>query len=286
VNLAQRWLFGESFFRPANEPARAREFEVVRATSHRRAKEFVQAHHYSGSFPAARECFEVLHVPTAQTVGVAVFSQPINNAALALLPGEPEGKLELGRFVLLDWVPGNAETMVLGACFQQLRHAGYLGVVSYSDPEPRHTASGAVVHPGHVGIIYQAHNGVYTGRSRARVLRLFPDGRVFSERAEAKIKALEKGWEYAARQLVAYGARPLELEVDWRAAGDGERKRAAAWVLHWRERLTQPLRHPGNHRYVWGLTRTMRRHLPAALPYPEPPGGRVAPRWGRRALRN
>lgn len=283
MKFAQRWLFGESFFRQSDEPARARDFEVVRASSHHGAKAFVQAHHYSGSMPPARECFEVLHMPSAQTVGAAVFSQPMNDAALAVLPGAPQEKLELGRFVLLDWVPGNAETMVLGACFQQLRRAGFLGVVSFSDPEPRRTAEGRIVHPGHVGIIYQAHNGLYTGRSRARTLHVFRDGRVFSERSQTKIRALHKGWKYAAGQLVSRGASPLELEVPWWEATEHHRALASAWLTRWRGLLTTPVSHPGNHRYVWGLTAAARRHLPAGQPYPAPPGGRVPPRWGRRA---
>jgi hypothetical protein len=32
---------------------------------------------------------------------------------------------------------------------------------------------------------------------------------------------------------------------------------------------TRRVRHPGNHKYAWGLARSARRALPASLPYPK-----------------
>lgn len=62
----------------------------------------------------------------------------------------------------------------------------------------------------------------------------------------------------ALRKLLErHGAAPLEN-------GD-----VGAWLARWLPALTRPLRHSGNHRYVWALDRRVRRHLPASLPYPK-----------------
>jgi hypothetical protein len=176
--------------------------------------------------------------------------------------GAATDSVELGRFVLLDVVPGNGETWFLGRCYRELRRLGLAGVVSYSDPLPRTNADGRVVFPGHVGTIYQAHNAVYLGRATARVLRLMPDGTVFSERAISKIRSRERGWEAAIRMLVKYGAEP------WPGSGD-----AVAWLKVALEKVTRKLTHPGNHKYAWTLSRT---HKLFSLPYPKgAPGTRL-----------
>jgi hypothetical protein len=74
--------------------------------------------------------------------------------------------VEVGRFVLLDEVPVNGETWFLARAFAALARDGVEGVLAFADPEPRATADGTVVFPGHVGTIYQAHNAVYRGRAR------------------------------------------------------------------------------------------------------------------------
>ena len=95
-------------------------------------------------------------------------------------------------------------------------------------------------------------------KGTARTLKLLPDGRVFSDRAVSKIRSRDQGWRYAAGQLVAHGADPL-----------GEDEDARVWLRHWLARLTRPLVHGGNHRYLWALDKRDRRHLPASLPYPK-----------------
>lgn len=256
TTLNQRWRARRDSYRPAGEPIDTRRHEVAPIADDNTAKAFVLSHHYSASYPAARFRFGLFEGP--QLVGVAVFSHPANDAVLTnVFPGAARDSVELGRFVLLDRVPGNGETWFLARCFELLR-ADVLGVVSYSDPTARTDAAGAVTHPGHVGTIYQAHNGVYLGRGRARVLRLLPDGTTFSDRARQKIRRREKGWRYAAAALVRFGAGQL-----------GEDEDEAAWLDLWGPRLTRPLRHPGNHRYAWGLDRAARRQLPPSQRYPK-----------------
>jgi hypothetical protein len=157
---------------------------------------------------------------------------------------------------LLDYVPGNGETWFLARCFARLRQVGLAGVVSFSDPVARTDTAGRVVHPGHLGTIYQAHNAVFLGRARGRIKRLFPDGTVAENRTLSKIPTRRKGWREAVETLVGHGA---ERPVAGEHLGD--------WLRRQLPRVTRPLPHPGNFKYAWALHRAVR--LPAGLPYPK-----------------
>ncbi len=253
---AQRWRDRRDSYRPAGETIRTLDYEVAAIADDNTPKAFVVRHHYSATYPAARFRFGLYR--RGALVGVAVFSHPVNNASLSIFPGELLQSAELGRFVLLDDVPGNGETWFLGRAFELLRRAEMVGVLSLSDPVRRTRVDGSVVFGGHVGTIYQAHNAVYLGRARADTLRLMPDGRVFNRRTRQKIRARERGWRYAAAQLETAGAPSL-----------GDHADARAWLEEWLPRVTRPLRHPGNFKYAWTLNRRDRRHLPASQPYPK-----------------
>lgn len=176
------------------------------------ARAFVERHHYSRSYPAARRRFALLQ--DGILCGVAVFAQPMHAGVFRDFAAAPAECLDLGRFILLDAVGANAETWFLARCFKALRVEGFAGVVAMSDPVPRTDAAGAVTFRGHVGTIYQASNAHYMGRATARALRLLPDGSVFSARAESKIRARESGWRYAVGQLVEAGAQPPPADAD------------------------------------------------------------------------
>lgn len=251
--MNQRWNNGKDRYRPSGELIQTSQYEVSSIPDDNTAKAFVCAHHYSGSYPAARRRFGLYR--SAELVGVAVFSQPINDKALSLFGDHAKTSLELGRFVLLDSVPGNGETWFLGRCFELLRPE-FHGVLSFSDPSKRTNTHGEEVFGGHIGTIYQAHNARYLGRSTARTLRILPDGSVLSDRALQKIRARDRGWEYASAQLVKFGAE--EPSSDLRE-----------WLKAWLPKLTRTLRHPGNHRYAWELVPLRKWSLPASQPYPK-----------------
>lgn len=255
---AQRWRARRDSYRPAGEPIRTADYEVAEIAGDTEAKGFVLEHHYSGSYPAARERFGLYR--GANLVGVAVFSVPANAKALDPAPGDSLSRVELGRFVLLDDVPANGESWFLARCFECLRGEGYTGVVSFSDPVARTSASGATVFGGHIGTIYQATNACYLGTSKAERRRLLPDGSILHGRALAKIRKRDQGWRYSAALLEGHGAEPLT---------DGED--ATAWLERWLPRLTRPLRHTGNHKYAWSLGRRGRKLLPDSMPYPKGP---------------
>src|SRR5438552_2785809 len=181
----QRWRLGFASYRPPDEPIRTAEYDVTELSEDTAAKAFVREQHYSGSYPAARWRFGLFRRGVLQ--GVAVFSHPCNDRVLtSVFPGRATDSVELGRFVLLDEVPGNGESWMLGRCFRLLRREGLAGVVAFSDPCRRLNRDGVPVFGGHVGTIYQAHNGVYLGRGTPRTLTLLPDGSVLSDRAPQK----------------------------------------------------------------------------------------------------
>jgi hypothetical protein len=121
--------------------------------------------------------------------------------------------VELGRFVRLDNVPANGETWFLARCFEQLKREDLVGVVSFSDPVPRRTREGTIVHPGHIGTIYRAFNGCYLGLGVRRTLLLLPDGSVLNVRTVQKIRRMERGWKYAAALLERFGADAISGDL-------------------------------------------------------------------------
>jgi len=276
--MNQRWYQRLGSWRESNEVIDTRAYEVAELHDDATPKRFVEEHHYSGSYPAARARYglyrigggfavkeadalarageviraeRMLSAGNRDLVGVAVFSHPPNEAVLKKLPCERMAGIELGRFVLLSNVPGNGESWFLARCFELLRARGIEALVSHSDPLPRRTSAGALVLPGHVGQIYQATNAIYGGRTKARALWLLPDGTVFSERAMSKIRARDRGYRYAVDQLVAHGAeRPFDIGQD-----------LAAWLTTQLPLVGRRVRHRGNHRYLWAINKRLRRDI-------------------------
>src|SRR5262249_28139233 len=113
---------------------------------------------------------------------------------------------------------------------------------------------GNTVFPGHLGTIYKAHNGRLLGRTKARTLRLLPDGTVFSERNLSKVRARDQGWAYAAQLLCDAAARLGRADVRPPSPG-APAAELRAWAGRAGPLATRPLRHPGNLKYAWALGR-------------------------------
>lgn len=260
ATACQRWRDRRDSYRPAGEPIRTSLYEVAELDgvgADTIARAFVERHHYSGSYPAARARFGLYR--GGELVGVSVLSQPPSQAALeAALPMGGAGRAELGRFVLLDDVPANGESWFLARCFELARRDGFEAVVAHSDPEPRTNAAGVLVFPGHLGTIYQATNAVYAGRTPARTWRLLPDGTVLSARVLSKLRLRSRGWRYGAELLLEHGAPEQRRGENWRA-----------WVARAVNAVSRTYRHRGNHRYLWALDRRVLRHLPQPQAYPK-----------------
>lgn len=288
---AQPWCQRWTDRRPAWQHPGARPFTPDRYTvvplPEHTARPFVERHHYAATYPAARLAYGLLTTgapgPDATPhdggwlVGVAVLSVPMSRPVLTnVFPTlEPYTEsLELGRFVLTDATPANAESWMLARVFTLAARDGVRGVVSFSDPMPRRRrlpdGTTETVTPGHVGLIYQATNAVALGRGTARTLTYLPaTGTVLPDRALSKLRNGEPGGDAVERRLTALGApvrRPGQSARAWLPdALDG----AGATRL----------RHPGNFRYAWPLgTRSERRATPPQgqrTPYPKPDRDRV-----------
>ena len=254
--VVQRWCDHRGSYRPAGEVLQPSHYEVAEIWGDAEARAFIEQHHYSGSYPNARFRFGLYW--GGLLVGVAVFSHPVNDLVLAVFPGDIRASVELGRLVLLDFVPANAESWFLARAFTLLRRAGIHGVASFSDPVPRTAVDGRLLFAGHVGTIYQASNAIYTGRSRPERKLLLPDGTMLHSRSLAKIRVRDSRWRSAAKPLERHGAEPLRDDED-----------ARTWVETWAKKLCRPLVHSGNHRYLFVLDRRLRKYLPTGLPYPK-----------------
>jgi hypothetical protein len=229
---------------------------VVREIWTSEAKPFVLGAHYLGSMPSDKRDYGLFEVASGRLVGVAVLSVPTSPLTIpSVFPGlDPNEAADLGRFVLLDEVPANAESWFLAEVRRKAARKSDLdparpvlrGLVMFSDPVPRRRADGTLVMPGHVGTIYQASNFAHLDPSRESTEKLLPDGTVFGRRTMQKIRKQEQGHAYAERRLIALGARPMR-------AGE----KPAAWL---NEALADAgarnWRHPGKHRYAVALGET------------------------------
>ncbi len=186
----QRWTLGRHSWRHTSEGGFDPRRFTVEQIPEAAARAFVCRNHYSASYPAARLARGVFTdddtlVDDAPLVGVAVLSIPMRAAVLTnVFPDlEPFAEsLALGRFVLTDAVPANAESWFLAQVWRRAAAAGIRGIVTFADPMPRHRtlvdvdAEGQPIErvetitPGHVGAIYQATNAISLGRSTARTL--------------------------------------------------------------------------------------------------------------------
>lgn len=246
----QRWRSRRASYRPAGEPIDPTRYGVE-PLPEQAARAFVMEHHYSGSYPAARfraGLYRTTRSGAAALVGAAVFSVPAQPAAIPRWTGAPAAEgVELGRFVLLDEEPANAETWFLARAFRLMRDAlaGVRAVLSYSDPVARLAADGRVVMPGHRGTIYRAFNGRLVGRSSPRALLLAPDGRAVSPRSLSKIRLGERGAGYAERQIAEMGAPSRQAGE----SGESYVRRVEACGAF------RKIRHAGNLAYVWAFDR-------------------------------
>lgn len=250
---SQRWRQRRHSFVPDATQIDKRDYSVD-IIDDSTAKPFIIEHHYSGSFPASRLSCALYRNGAggrSELVGVATFAHGANQATGPKWTGlrDPLASTELGRFVLLDDVPGNGETMFLARAFKLLRREkpDILSVVSFANPMRLVMPDGSIILPGHVGQIYSASCAArYLGRSTPRTLYFTPDGRHFSERSLSKARSGDRGGDAVIDALVRHGAP--------QPGGD-----ISEWLKSLRTTgFFRLQRHLGNHTYVFPLTRAAR----------------------------
>jgi hypothetical protein len=245
--FCQRWNRGRASYRPAGEPFDPRRVNVE-PIDERQAKAFVELHHYSGSYPAARfraGVFVKEPFSKERLAGVGVFSVPMNQLVVpAYFDGlNPQRGVELGRFVLDDSLAANAESFAIARMRKLMRTAlpEVVGLVAYCDPLERRNAAGDLVKRGHVGTIYKATNAAYRGRSCARTLWLAPSGQSLADRLLSKIRKDEMGVRYALKRLEGLGAPRRSAHE--KGTAYIQRLKDCGWL--------KAVRHPGNLVFTW-----------------------------------
>lgn len=212
---------------------------AVERIAYRDAVTFVEQHHYSGRRSSARRLrYGLIDLWQDRLVGVAVFGSPMRPEVLTN-PLPDLGKdtaAELSRLVLLDEVPSNGESHLVGRALRDCRQHGIQAVVAFSDAVPRPD----IGMPGHIGGLYQTFEMDYCGRATAGDLLVLPDSTVLTRRAIQKVRAWERGAGGVVARLVTAGAPMPEPGED----GKAYLRRAMPHVRHKR------FKHPGTHRFV------------------------------------
>lgn len=264
VTSCQRWRKGAERYRPAGEVFDASR-AAVNLIDETTARNFIVAHHYSASYPAARlrvGLFVKDRFSAERLSGVAVFSVPMSQGVIPHhFDGlDPRSGVELGRLVLLDDVAANGESWFVARAMRAARAVLHVdGVLSYSDPIERVSDAGQLVKRGHIGTVYQALNAVHLGRARGGVMIIARDGRILSRRTLSKLRNDEVGAGYAYAQMRKLGAPERE-------PFEGPKEYADRAL---REGGFRAVRHPGNHTYAWWLGAPARRPAWQPLPYPK-----------------
>lgn len=130
----------------------------IRAISYREAMDMVVEHHYLHRKASAMFCFGLFDIAGAH-VGTVVFGKPASPAVCKGLCGVEESGnvLELTRLWIADVTPKNAESYLIGGAISMLP-TSFDVLVSYAE-----------IGAGHIGIVYQATNWLYTGMSDKHV---------------------------------------------------------------------------------------------------------------------
>jgi hypothetical protein len=205
INVSQRWREGMSDFVPntGTVPKAAYEVEQIDGAV---AKCFVKKHHYLPNFPQIGAAYGLYTNCGAKLVGVAIWSNAARNSEVRYGRVEKNEIRDLSRLVLLDEVPGNAESFFVAEARRQYlkyhktkkrtfggskRTPSKLRVLlSMSDPVPVSDSEGNIILPGHIGNVYQALNAYYVGRSSPKTqLVVTPGGHIMAGRGYSKVDA-------------------------------------------------------------------------------------------------
>ena len=229
VEHCQRFTEGRESRRPAGELIKTSAYDVAPIGAVEVAKAFIRQHHYIKHASPTPHRFGLYK--RGELVGVALFGPPASkNAHNAVFPSlTMKTAVTFGRLVLVEDVPGNGESWFIARCFDLLRARGVQAVESCADPEPRTNVSGAQTFKGHLGIVYQATNGVYIGKTNDNTQHWLPDGTVLSNRSQSKLRSGERGNDHPVSQLVSFGA--VEPRTGPRGSSSGALSSAAVTVI-------------------------------------------------------
>lgn len=170
------------------------EYSVEKIPS-KEGKAFVIEHHYSHGIHNGPMTYGLKRA--GELVGVCAFATPCSENVRASIYGKERKQevTELHRLVLLDEIPHNAESFFISRSLKAL-HADkphLSAVVSFADATE-----------GHRGVIYQATNAIFYGRSPRARFYLDTTGRLRHPRQNGRNitlrMAAERGWEPVMRE--------------------------------------------------------------------------------------
>jgi hypothetical protein len=158
-------------------------------------KEFVKKHHYSHGIhngPMTYGLFKDLDL-----IGVCAFANPCSEAVCASVFGleHKRSVTELHRLVIIDDTPKNTESWFIVRALKLLKkdRPNYNAVLSFADATE-----------GHLGVIYQATNAIYTGISGKATFYLDPSGRLRHPRQNGLNitlnEAIKRNWKPVKRE--------------------------------------------------------------------------------------
>jgi len=129
---------------------------VVQKITYKKAMELVVKHHYLHRRCPCSSAFGLFEKESGRIVGVVCYGTPSSSPLRQGICGKDEinNVIELTRLWIEDGTPKNAESFLIG---NTLKKAGKDIVVSYAE-----------IQQGHVGVVYQATNWIYTGLSAKR----------------------------------------------------------------------------------------------------------------------
>ena len=177
-----------------------RDFIVV-SCDRSEVRDFIETYHYSGSINGIKSsyCFKLMR--DEQLIGAAIFGLLGMASVWKKYANQREDLIELRRLCCIDETPRNTESYFIGHCLRWLKkNTPTKKVISYADPRY-----------GHAGVIYQASNFEYLGKTAPsrvivwgsreyhdKTIRTYYNGKLKPYAARVK-RALESGEAYYER---------------------------------------------------------------------------------------
>jgi len=139
--------------------------------SYQAAKYAVEHWHYSHCMPAAKAVYVGVW-ESQRFIGCVIFSRGANNHIGNLYGLQQTEVCELTRVALTEHLSPVSKITAIAIKMLKRLSPGIRLLVSYADPLQ-----------SHVGIVYQAMNWIYTGKTRAQRFALRPDGSIEHKRS-------------------------------------------------------------------------------------------------------
>ena len=159
------------------------------------AKRYIKKYHYShGCHNGPEPCYAL--IDKGEIIGVLMFATPCSEAVRRSVfgAGQEDSVTELHRLHIKDCTPKNTESWFIARCLKLLKidKPQIKAVISFSDSTE-----------GHTGIIYQATNAYFIGKTGKAVFYRDNEGRLHHPRQNGKNitteEAEKRGWKKELR---------------------------------------------------------------------------------------